>query len=119
MCAKIEDGKIRSTLRILLSEDKPAEDNDVTYNQFTERYSSAPMNWKTPIKPDSLGNYLQVYEYDVKKAICSFALGSSGGPDGFRPQHISALISCNDSDPALLSVITEFPIMLLYSHCPS
>ena len=55
-CARIEDGNIRSALRIVLSEDKPAKDNDATYNQLIERHPSAPMNRKTPTKPDSLGN---------------------------------------------------------------
>ena len=67
VCATIEDGNIRSALRIPLSEDKPAEDNDATYNQLIEKNSSATMNQKTPTKPDTLCKYLQINEYDVQK----------------------------------------------------
>ena len=56
VCAKIDDGNIRSALRILLSEDKSAEDNDATYNQLIESYLLAPINRKTSTKPDSLSN---------------------------------------------------------------
>ena len=87
--AKIENDNIFSVLRIPLFEDKPAADNDATYNQLIERHPSAPMHPKTPIKPDSLGNNLKINEDDVRKAIRSFALGSSGRLNGFRPQHKS------------------------------
>ena len=119
VCAKIDDGNICSVLRILLSENKPAEDNDATYDQLIERHPTVPTNQKTyiPAKPDLLGNHQQVNKDDVKKAIRSFA--SSDGPDGLRPQHILDLLSCNDSGPAILSAITAFINMLLRGHCPS
>ena len=66
---KMEDSNIRSALRILLFEDKQAENNDVTYNQLIERHLSAPMNRKTPAKLESLGNYMQINEENVKKTI--------------------------------------------------
>ena len=116
MCAKIDDGSIRSALQILLSEDKPAEDNDATYNELIARHPSAPTNGQTPVKPESLGNYPQVNEDDVKKAIRSFAQGSSGGPYGLCLHHIIDLLFFNDSDPALLSAITAFINMLVRGH---
>ena len=45
VCAKINDN-VRSALRIMLSEAKPADDNDATFNQFIERYPSASTNRK-------------------------------------------------------------------------
>ncbi len=55
----------------------------------------------------------------MKKAINSFPLESSGGPDGLRPQHLSDMLNCNDSGPAILSVTTVFINMLLRGQCPS
>ena len=74
VCAKIEVGNIRSALRILISEDKPTEDNDAAYNQLIERHPSALTIRMTPVKPGSFGNYLQVNEDDVKKAIFAVSL---------------------------------------------
>jgi hypothetical protein len=115
--AKVEDGNIRAALRILLSDDKPAEDNDATYNQLLERHPQADANRKTPPNPNLLGNCLQVTEVEVKKAIRSFPPGSSGGPDGLRPQHVADLVSCVDSGPALLTAITGFVNTLLRGQC--
>ena len=42
--SKIDDGNIRAALRILLSDDKPAEDNDETYTKLLERHPLAPAN---------------------------------------------------------------------------
>ena len=42
--SKIDDGNIRAALRILLSDYKPAEDNDETYSKLFERHPPAPAN---------------------------------------------------------------------------
>ena len=61
---------------------------------------------------------LQVSEADVLKAIRSFPSGSSGGPDGLRPQHVVDLVGCQESGADLLrSAITAFTNMLLDGKC--
>ena len=115
--SKLEDGNIRSALRMLLSEDKPAADNDDTLNKLRERHPLAPVNRKASTNPQLIGNCLQVSEADVKKAISSFPNGSSGGPDCLRPQHVCDMVSSRDAGPALLTVITAFVNMLLRGQC--
>ena len=49
---------------------------------------------------------LQVSEDCVFEAIRSFPAGSSGGPDGFRPQHLRDLVGCKQTPSDLLRSIT-------------
>jgi len=50
-------------------------------------------------------------------SIRSFPAGSSGGPDGVRPQHILDLVNCRESGPALLTSLTAFVNVLLEGRC--
>ena len=54
----------------------------------------------------------------VYRAIRSFPAGSSGGPDGFRPQHMVDLIGCKETGHDLLSLVTSFVNLLLSGKCP-
>ena len=49
----------------------------------------------------------------------SFPAGSSGGPDGLRPQHLKDLVNCREAGPDLLSALTAFINMTLAGHCPA
>ena len=62
---------------------------------------------------------LQLTENDVLSAARSFPIGSSGGPDGIRPQHIIDLLGSADIKPTLLTAITALVNHLLQGHCPS
>ena len=50
--------------------------------------------------------------------IRTFPTGSSGGPDGLRPQHILEMVTCVQSFPELLSAITSLTNLLLAGTCP-
>ena len=115
--AKINDGNIKSALRLLLSDDKLAENNDDTYTKLQERHPVAAKDRRPPPAPSPLDICLQVSEQEVKHAVKSFPLGSAGGPDGLRPQHITDLVSCRDNGPSLLTIITAFVNMLLKGQC--
>ena len=45
---------------------------------------------------------------EVRKAVPSFPVGSSGGPDGLRPRHLRDLIQCRESGGDFLSALTAF-----------
>ena len=47
----------------------------------------------------------------------TFPAGSSGGPDGLRPQHLLELVGCLEAGPALLTSLTSFTNMLLEGRC--
>ena len=56
-------------------------------------------------------------EAEVAKTIKSFPPGSSGGPDGLRPQHLLDLIKCAESGGELVSAITAFVNLQLRGGC--
>lgn len=114
--AKIEDGNIKAALRILSSEDKPAPDNETTLNALLDRHPSAVKDRETLPSPNDFTT-LQVSEAEVISVIRSFPAGSSGGPDGIRPQHLLDLINNKEAGPRLISSITAFTNMLLDGKC--
>jgi hypothetical protein len=116
--AKLEDGNVRAALRIISSDDKPADNNEAVYRQLVERHPSAAPD-RAPVSDHLPGNIinLQVTEKEVMHAIRSFPSGSAGGPDGLRPQHVLDMVKCADTGPALLTSITELVNALLRGQC--
>jgi len=49
----------------------------------------------------------------------SFPAGSSGGPDGIRPQHLKDLLLWRESGSDLLTALTAFVNMTLAGKCPA
>jgi len=72
---------------------------------------------QTPPDP-SHTQALQISEDDILKAVRSFPPGSSGGPDGIRPQHVQDLINDRVAGPILLPALTSFINLLLKGQCP-
>ena len=79
----MEDGNIKAAVRILCSDDKPAEYSPETFQLLELKHAPAPLD-RTPCV-DTRPAPIAATEEDVLQAIRSFPSGSSGGPDGFRP----------------------------------
>src|SRR6218665_1722784 len=54
----------------------------------------------------------------ISSMICSFPMGSEGGPNGLRPQHIAELMADPDAGPGLLKTTTAVINLLLAGTCP-
>ena len=115
--AKINDGNIKSALRLFLSDDKLAENNDATYTKLQERHPAAAKDRCPSSAPSPSDICLQASEQEVKQVVKSFPPGSTGRPDGLRPQHIADLVSYRDNGPSLLTIISAFVNMLLKGQC--
>ena len=85
--AKIEDGNIKAAIRLLCSEDKPADCSEAVVAALRSTHPAAPSS-RTAVPDPATINSLQVTEADVLRAVKAFPAGSSGGPDGLRPQHL-------------------------------
>jgi hypothetical protein len=116
--AKVEDGNIKAAIRILCSEEKLATDVKASYEKLLERHPDPPFD-RGPAQPPDDIPAIQVSEAEVMSAIRSFPAGSSGGPDGIRPQHIMDLVNCPESGPVLLTSLTAFVNSLLDGKCCS
>ena len=115
--SKIEDGNIKAALRLLCSEDKPADLSDAVFVGMQSKHPPAATD-KAHIPDPKQYVSLQVSENMVLQAIKSFPAGSSGGPDGFRPQHLADLCNCETGGPALLKAVTGFVNLILDGNCP-
>jgi len=110
--AKVEEGNLRAALRILCSEDKPADASDDTFHKLVERHPT-PANDRTPFTEPNQSAAIQVTTSEVAHAIRTFPAGSSGGPDGIKPQHIQDLLNCREESNELLHEITLLINLLL------
>ena len=61
---------------------------------------------------------MQLTESELRDLIRTFPAGSSGGPDGLRPQHLLEMIKSTDAGPALISAVTALINILLSGICP-
>ena len=115
--SKIEDGNIRAAIRIITSDDRPADDSAETLQALRERHPCAApdrQQFPDPIKfPTS-----QFTEEDVAAAIRSFPAGSSGGPDGVRPQHLRDLTTNKETGHLLVTSLTALINVLMQGKCP-
>ena len=104
--SKIEDGNIRAVARILVLDDKPAADTLETLASLHDKHPHPGVAYNR-LPPDNvIHKALQVDEDDVLRAIPSFSAGSSGGPDGLRPQHILELVTRRIIGAELVITIT-------------
>jgi hypothetical protein len=115
--SKLEDGNIKTAVRILCSDDKPAPNDQVTSDALRKRHPAAPADRRNLPNPSTYPA-IQTTERDVIKAICSFPVGSSFGPDGLHPQHLLDLINCQEAGHALVMAITALVNLLLQCWCP-
>ena len=118
VAAKLEDGNVRAAVRLLLSDDLPAEPSTDNLIKLQEKHPQAT------VKAEDLPSTLQVQslsvdESEVRRAVLSFPAGSAGGPDGLRPQHVRELLLCREVGSDFLSALTAFVNMILAGRCPS
>lgn len=116
VAAKLEDGNVRAAVRLLMSDDTPADTSEDILAKLTEKHPLAPTDRCFDSQLSSATSVF-VDESAVSRAVRSFPAGSSGGPDGFKPQHLLDLVSNREGGTDLLSALTAFINMLLQGHC--
>ena len=118
IAAKLEDGNIRAAIRILCSDDTLATPSAETLSKLQQKHPQSSFTQGSLSAP-LVDSAVQVVESDVRKAVLSFPAGSSGGPDGFRPQHLKDLMQCRESGADFLCALTAFINTVLSGRCPS
>jgi hypothetical protein len=114
--AKLEDGNIIAAVRILCSEDTPADFSAQTLSKLLDKHP-VRLTSSLPVPPAVIPLAYQATESEVMKMIRSFPAGSAAGTDGFRPQHLLEMVQTSDVGSALLTAITSFVNMLLNGTC--
>ena len=115
--AKLEDGNLRAAIRIICSDDSPAQPTGDALQKLQDKHPAASggLDDLPDINPDSA---LSVTEIEVRQAVLSFPAGSSGGPDGMRPQHLKDMMLCRESGTDFLAALTGFTNVVLAGLCP-
>ena len=115
--AKIEEGNLKAAVRILCSDEQPAEPTLETLEKLQKKHPVRSTDRRDAPPLEQLS--LSVDKSLVLKAIRSFPNGSSGGSDGFRPGHLKDLISCQETSDRLLDALTDFVNLMLSGCCPA
>ena len=114
--AKIEEGNVTAAVRILCSEDSPADYSQFVFAELQAKHPQQSSGPRLHPPPDHFIAY-QATESEVLRAIRSFPAGSAAGTDGFRPQHLLELVLTRDAGPSLLTACTSFINMILDGSC--
>ena len=105
----------KAAIRILCTEEAPAPVDHITLQALRNKHPGPATNRHTPVDPSGSNlrfSPLQVSPEDVKRALRTFPLRSSGGPDGLTHQHIIDLHP-GDSDGILLNSLSELINLML------
>ena len=107
--AKLEDGNLRAAIRIICSDDSPAQPSREALQKLQEKHppASGGLDDLPDMNPDTV---LSVTEIEVRQAVLSFRAGSSGGPDGMRPQHLKDMLLCRESGTDFWLPLSDLPI---------
>ena len=92
---KLEEGNITAAVRILCSDDSPADFSSSNLDRLRGKHPSEHAVARHSANPAEKPA-LQVSEIVVLKAVRSFPAGSAGGPDGIRPQHLLELVQSKE-----------------------
>jgi hypothetical protein len=111
---KLQDGDVRGAVRSLTSFDQLAPLSSETIEALRRKHPSCPTDRRQP--PIVQGQALVITEDDIRAAIRSFASGSAGGRDGFRPQHIKDLITVAGS--CICETLVDFSNLVLGGGVP-
>lgn len=121
VAAKFAEGDVSGAVRELASADGLAPQNGDTLDALKAKHPSAPENLCLPDPPDGAIVPVVATEEDVRRAILSFRVGSSGGPDGLRPSHLRSLIGHGSAEAGkrLLGALTELVNVMLRGEVPN
>ena len=110
--SKIEDGNVKAALRLLSSGDTPAMNDKATISALLAKHRIIPVD-RRPAAARQDYTAIQIIQAYVVAVNKTFFAGSSGGPDGVRPQHIMNMESNKENGHALIALIKSFINMLL------
>ena len=106
--AKMASADISGAVKVLSSNNKILEPSEEVVQKLKEKHPDR--HFLSEMPEHSNTESVLIGKEDLKRAISSFPNGSSGGPDGFLPQHLKDMTAFSVGDPAnrLLEDLVEF-----------
>jgi len=120
VCSKIEDGNIRSAVKLLTEDASLADPSGDTLKKLLEKHPKKLLSHNT--ETNFSINNLSTSVEEVKFFINKFPKGSAGGVDGLSPQHLKDMFLNVSEGPikdSNLSRLTKFIEFLLNTDIPS
>ena len=114
--AKLDEGDIKGAIRLLCSTDSMEKPSLASYHSLTSKHPPAPEDRRKPNTNIAFEPIL-VSSSQVLNAIRSFPAGSSGGPDGLRPQHLKDMTE-KQVGGSMLTALTHFVNLILAGKAP-
>ena len=110
---------MRSAIRILCSEDKPAAATSKILEELEKKHPETPLDRRSSCDPTGNSRFtaMHVEADEVLKILKTFPAGSSGRSDGLTPQHLLDRVA-GTPDEKLLAAITKFTNLLLSGNLP-
>jgi len=107
--SKLEAGNFRAAFRIVCSSDIPAQASQHTLEALQAKHPPAARDRRVPLDPGDNPRFeaLQVSKEDIIRALRTFPLVSSSGPDGVTPQHLRDLL-VGATDNSLHQALIDF-----------
>ena len=113
--AKLDEGNVKGAICLLCSTDTIAEASTATLQQLLPKHPPAPADKRAPASIP--WEPLLASVDHLSAAIRSFPPGSSGGPDGLRPQHLKDLTE-KQVGGSLLASLTNLTNFILAGKVP-
>ena len=117
---KLEEGDYRGAVRAACSDDTIADISEETISVLKAKHPLPHPDSCIPQPPEVPVQTFAASEEDIIRAIRSFPSGSSGGPDGLRPQHLMDLTSASAErgGKELIQPRTSFTNHILIGNVP-
>ena len=111
--SKLEEGDFRGAVCIASSNDSLADFSEGTLGALKAKHPPSDASYDIPV--DVLDSFIPVSSHEVVRAIRSFPNGSSGGPDGLRPQHLKDMIGPGSGEGcvALVKALASFVSLII------
>ena len=119
--SKLEEGDYKGAVCIASSVDYLAVCNGDTLAILKEKHSSPQYQFSIPdVLLENFDSAKNISEEEVARPIKSFPNGSSGGPDGLRPQHLKDMtkLGSGEGGKQLLKVLCMFTNIVLRGYTP-
>ena len=91
MSMKMEEGDLRGAIRLASSNSSIAAPTEDTFHVLLDKHPPPPSDYSPPPLP-IVSAPISVSQAKIARAIKSFPLGSSAGPDGLRPRHLKDIL---------------------------
>lgn len=117
--AKLSDGDVSGSLRLLSSDDIIAPNNEITLNALKEKHPTHPEPSNFPNSSIEI-EQITPTEEEVNRSIVSFRKGIAGGLDSLRPQILKDLLYVQNGDTGsrFLKAVTSLTTIILKGDVP-